>query len=150
MANKGPAPVVPVAQFEAFKVYEDSNDEKINKELLERYKKTKDKDGYSNVYKGTTDDRFVTKKEVKHKLQNDPEFSELLNVQKKNVPSINISDLQNFNDSPMSTEKLESENVISEIAKSKTNRDAFFEMLEYREEIYNYLREREVRLRNYF
>lgn len=143
--NKPPVPVVPVAQFEAFKVYED-NETKINKELRNRQKKTKDKENFSNIYKGTNEDRFVTKKEVKNKLQEDPKLSELLNIN-NDVQTVDspLSDLEKFTDSPMSIEKSLTENIIvPEIAKGKTNKDVFFEMEEYRKDIFAYLLEREV------
>lgn len=146
-ANKAPAPIVPVAQFEAFKVYEDSDD-KINKELLERQRKRKDKDNFSNVYKGTNEDRFVTKKEVKSKLQQDPKLCELLNINQDIPPADSpLTEIDKFTAAPMSIEKSLCDNVIvSDIAKSRTNKDVFFEMEEYRNDIFAYLLEREVNI----
>lgn len=123
--------MVPVAQFEAFKVYEDE-DQFIP---LARMRKPKPND-LSNVYKGTSEDKFVTKKEA----------AEMQRIKQDEMKAIAAKKLKNHLMSlEMNGETDQNENE-SEIAKSKNNKDLFFEMEEYRFEIYQYLREHEVSL----
>lgn len=131
--SKKTAPAIPVAQFEAFNVYEDDT---ACRQV--RQKKLKDND-ISKIYKGTDQDRFITKKEL---------VEMAMNNQDVHIPRLKSLVLDDKHDSPMSIEKsFEIENIIETdvIAKSKSNKDIFFEMEEYRGIIYRYLREREVR-----
>lgn len=143
---KHPPPVVPVAQFEAFKVYEDSN-ETIEKELRERLRKRKDKDQYSKLYKGTAEDRFITKKEAKELIAKQKEESIPVELNTSNSSlDTTLAELENDIGSPMSIEKSNKSNVIAEVAKSKTLKDIFFDLDEYRQDIFWYLCHKEVRV----
>lgn len=137
MPTKQAIPAVPVAQFQAFKVYEDIE---IEKELRERQKRNRHKDDLSNIYKGTDEDRFVTKKEAKERLKVQEVAG--LSAFEPRSPLATPKD----QDSPMSVEKsvMDEHDTCSIIAKSKTCRDTFFEMAEYRNEIFIYLKEQEV------
>lgn len=130
---KPPPPIVPVAQFEAFKVYEDE-------EPAERIRQRKLKeDDLSQVYKDTNQERFYTKREVLEMRKQKEE-------QTANVPKRKQSLVPEDLNSPMSIEKSEAkkndENEV--VVKVKSNKDHFFEMEDYRADIYKYLREREV------
>ncbi|XP_017777159.1 PREDICTED: G2/mitotic-specific cyclin-A [Nicrophorus vespilloides] len=125
-ACKQPVPIVPVAQFQAFKVYEDSQDELVKKgiEILE---KKHVEEVFKNAYKGN-EDRLMTKQEAL-------ELAGALEVEKPQV-------IDSFIDSPMSVEKLTDEN--SELHQlCKSSRDLFFQLDEYRDEIFKYLCEQE-------
>lgn len=137
ISNK-PTPIVPVAQFEAFKVYEDSNEERIDRELREIQRRRKDKDPFSHIYKGTADDRLVTKKEAMEMLQNERP-ADVVTV------ASSASEIEVMFGSPMSIEKVNDENDSQgAIVKSLSTKDLFFEMEEYRSDILLYLREHEV------
>lgn len=141
-------PIVPVAQFEAFKVYEDrimeDNEEQlaaIDEKLMSRMRPT----GIVQVYKGTAEDRFYTKSEV----------AELERVKKEEDAKRGVTHpfkelVRTPEPSPMSVEKVFDENseVTAEdviIRGVKSPKDLFFEMEEYRADIYRYLREHEVK-----
>lgn len=125
------APVVPVAQFEAFKVYEDDEymariDQKLR--LLSK----------SNVYKGTAEDRFITKTELAER--------EKKRIIEKNQEIENEAPVQPPTQDqpvPMSITKANDENqiILKNVSRTK---DLFFEVDEYRDDIYAYLREHEV------
>ncbi|GLV35441.1 Cyclin A [Carabus blaptoides fortunei] len=110
--NRKPIPAVPVAQFEAFKVYEDKPEEK------------KAEDSKSD------EEHVIEKSEVDAVL---PAFDK--KILKK--------------ESPMSVDKsLVTCTVTTKPAvKVKQERDIFFEMPEYRQDIHKYLREAELRNR---
>ncbi|KAL1509076.1 hypothetical protein ABEB36_003874 [Hypothenemus hampei] len=118
-------PIIPVAQFEAFKVYED--EEKLAK--IEERLKAK---STSNIYTGT-EERYVTKREVaemerqglipKHVIQDSP-ISSPMSVEKE------------FDDQESSF-KENLQPVEKEV-------DDEFSMEEYSVEIYKYLREHEM------
>ncbi|KAK9693202.1 Cyclin, C-terminal domain [Popillia japonica] len=132
-----PAPVVPVAQFEAFKVYEDTAEERIDQKLREMQRRRKDKDPFANIYKGT-EDRLITKKEAQDILAKE--------ARQVNVPVVasNPPEIEAVFGSPMSIEKINDENDSrNAIAKSKSYKDLFFELADYRNEIVSYLREHE-------
>lgn len=104
-----------------FKVYEDEE----QRQQPPRGPKVVQNDPY-NIYKEQIGNRFITKKEL----------AEI--EAKKPKPK---------KESPMSVEKCEAEqkNVESEIvARGGSSKDIFFEMEEYRDMIYQYLREHEV------
>lgn len=143
-------PIVPVAQFEAFKVYEDriiedpahlENLAAIDEKLKSRMKPNR----IIEVYKGTSEDRFYTKSEV----------AELERLKKEEDAKRGVSHpfkdlVRSPEPSPMSVEKVFDENrvVTAEdviIRGVKSPKDLFFEMEEYRDDIYRYLREHEVR-----
>lgn len=115
--------VVPVEQFEAFKVYED--EEQLQwKQKPPRLPKPAKNDPYI-VYKEQIGNRLITKKEL----------AEMERKLKPKEPS------------PMSVEKCENwpEKVENEIVlASRSSKDIFFEVEEYRSTIYQYLREHEV------
>lgn len=139
-AIKPPPPIVPVAQFEAFKVYEDEEPA----ERILRQRKLKE-DDLSQVYKETNQERFYTKREVLEMRKQKEE--QTANVPKRKQPL--VPDDPN---SPMSIEKSEAkkndENKV--VVKVKSNKDYFFEMEDYRADIYKYLREREVSILSCF
>lgn len=124
------SPVVPVAQFEAFNVYDD--------EKQTRHRKLKQND-LSNIYKGTNEDRFITKKELVDltmRMQDVEEFPKM----KKNPNA-------NHHDNSMSLDKSFEGDTNKEneyISKFNSDRDRFFEVEEYRSLIYQYLRQKEV------
>lgn len=119
------APVVPVAQFEAFKVYED--------EEQENTRLRKPKNDLSDIYKATNEDRFLTKKEALEMVKN----------KERELLKFKVTE-----ESPMSIEKSFKTEVNDEnkVVTCKSTKDLFFEMAEYRSNIYYYLREREVRI----
>ncbi|XP_030766387.1 cyclin-A2 isoform X2 [Sitophilus oryzae] len=123
-------PIIPVAQFEAFKVYED--EEKLAK--IEERLKAK---STSNVYKGTAEDRFFTKTEV----------AEL--ERKGIIPSSKNEPVPSPIPSPMSIEKAYENEFTEEVVFRRTekSKDDFFNMEEYSVDIYRYLREHELRNR---
>lgn len=111
---------VPVAQFEAFKVYEDEEQQ----QQPHRLPKPVENDPY-NIYKEQIGNRYITKKE-------------LAEIEAKPKPK---------QPSPMSIEKCENvePKVEAEVAApGRSSKDIFFEMEEYRASIYQYLREHEV------
>ncbi|XP_044256129.1 G2/mitotic-specific cyclin-A [Tribolium madens] len=129
--------VVPVAQFEAFTVYEDDEYRARIDERLKLISK-------SNVYKGTAEDRFITKTEL-------AEIERKKNLEKmKEILEIPAPLVGRESDIPMSVEKSDVENVeLKEkaVTKSTNARDVFFEMEEYRDSIFAYLKEHELRHR---
>lgn len=133
-AIKPPPPVVPVAQFEAFKVYEDEEPA----ERIVRQRKLKE-DDLSQVYKDTNQERFYTKREVLEMRKQKEE-------QTANVPKRKQALVPEDPNSPMSIEKSEAKkkDETEVLSKVKSNKDHFFEMEDYRADIYKYLREREV------
>ncbi|CAH0560451.1 unnamed protein product [Brassicogethes aeneus] len=128
-------PVVPVAQFEAFKVYEDEERmARIDKILKEKCKNSK------SFYKGTAEDRFLTKTEVaemerirKEKEEEEDSKDRLEDVELDICP---MSIEKNFDDSIELAEDV--------IIKTGKRKDIFFEMEEYRDDIFKYLREHEL------
>lgn len=128
--------VVPVAQFEAFTVYEDDEHRAKIDQRLKLISK-------SNVYKGTSEDKFITKTEL-------AEMERKKNLEKMkqvlNIPAT-IPQILKEPEITIITEKLDDDNVqVDEksIKKSTNAKDAFFEMEEYRNEIFSYLKEHEV------
>lgn len=109
-----------MAQFQAFKVYEDNVDKLDNNRKFNN-----DKHVFNDVQKR------IDKIEVQ-------EMSVKCNLEESLIDSPN----ENI---PMSVTKDEELYLIdSPIVKSKTTRDTFFEMPEYRDEIFLYLKEQEV------
>lgn len=140
ISNK-PTPVVPVAQFEAFKVYEDTVEEKIDQQLRDIQKRRKDKDPFAHVYKGTEEDRLITKKEAKEMIANEKRETGGVVTVASSAP-----DVETIFGSPMSVEKVNDENdARNATVKCKTNKDLFFELEDYRNDIVSYLREHEVK-----
>ncbi|VEN40363.1 unnamed protein product [Callosobruchus maculatus] len=135
-------PIVPVAQFEAFKVYEDDGYDERMARIEEKLKKKVKKSGLVQVYKGTAEDRFYTKTEVAELERKKRE--EEAAAKKSELLLTPIS-------SPMSIEKTNDENVVetddSVLWGRKSIKDMFFEVEEYREVIYKYLREHELKHR---
>lgn len=135
-ANKQ-APVIPVAQFQAFKVYEEADDKKPvryenQRKEVEQYESLRIKEVFQNFYKGTAGEKLVTKKEAL-------EQSGIFDLPKPQVIEVPV---------PMSIEKSanKSETEGAQVNVSR-NKDLFFELDEYREDIYEYLREKELRHR---
>lgn len=117
-------PIVPVAQFEAFKVYEDE-------EIAERYRKS-NKSNMCKIEEG----RLRIKSDT---TENEPKTKQIEGAESpKRCPAVQ----------PMSTDKNVDDSMqLAEEAilkNSKNLKDRFFEMEEYRERIYIYLREHEV------
>ena len=134
--------VVPVAQFEAFTVYEDDDHQARIDERLRLISK-------SNVYKGTAEDRFITKSELAE-IARQKNIEKLKEVAKLPVLEPKYEDIKEESgvETPMSIEKVNDENnsQLAEqiIMKNAHSKDIFFEMEEYRDDIYAYLREHEV------
>ncbi|XP_018329929.1 cyclin-A2 [Agrilus planipennis] len=182
--QKLPPPVVPVAQFEAFKVGEDSKENDLEKKLEECQRRRKNRDPYAEIYKGTAEDKFITKKEWlemeakrKQELEQKRQLQiEAIRKQKeadaqsrkeeeeeklKALHALKVASDKNLKSpiiesidagSPMSIEKsltddLQNENKLNREIIAKTSRDLFFEMPQYRTDIYLYLREHELRNR---
>ncbi|KAJ3658494.1 hypothetical protein Zmor_010229 [Zophobas morio] len=137
--------VVPVAQFEAFTVYEDDDHQARIDERLRLISK-------SNVYKGTAEDRFITKSELAE-IARQKNIEKLKEVAKLPVLEPKYEDIKEESgvETPMSIEKVNDENnsQLAEqiIMKNAHSKDIFFEMEEYRDDIYAYLREHELRHR---
>lgn len=136
----------PVAQFEAFKVYEDDPVQQarlaaIDEKLKSRMRPT----GIIQVYKGTAEDRFYTKTEV-------AQLEKLKKAEdaKRGVVHPFRDLVRTPEPSPMSVEKVfddENNEVTAEdviIRGVKSPKDLFFHLEEYRGDIYKYLREHEV------
>ncbi|XP_060532142.1 cyclin-A2 [Cylas formicarius] len=116
-------PIVPVAQFEAFKVYEDvSYEDRMAK--IEEKLKAKSK---SMVYKGTMEDRFYTKKEI-------------VEMERKGL--IPPAELPEDEEEVLSLMNIE-RSVEAAREQIKSDND-FFIIEEYSLEIYQYLREHEL------
>lgn len=115
-------PVIPVAQFEAFKVYED--DEKYAR--IEERLKAK---STCNIYSGTAEDRYLTKTEVA-----EMRLKGLLPVPKP-APC------------PMSVEKHFDETEECKLDPESKEQDELYSLTEYSMDIYKYLREHELRNR---
>jgi cyclin A len=133
--------VVPVAQFEAFTVYEDDDHRARIDERLRLISK-------SNVYKGTAEDRFITKTELAE-IERKKSLEKMEELAK--APPIE-SDFEKEPETPMSIEKFNDENCqLAEevILKNVNEKNVFFQVKEYRDDIYAYLREHEVWL-SYF
>lgn len=144
-------PIVPVAQFQAFKVYEDrimddadyqERMAAIDEKLKSRMRPT----GIIQVYKGTAEDRFYTKAEI-------AQLEKLKKAEdaKRGVTHPFKALVNSPEPSPMSVEKIFEDNhvtaedvIIRGVKKSP--KDLFFEMEEYRVDIYKYLREHEVNI----
>ncbi|KAF5296260.1 hypothetical protein FQA39_LY12597 [Lamprigera yunnana] len=149
--QRPPPPIVPVAQFEAFKVYEDlkenhvQNVEKKNRPDAEQDEASSSKrEWYAQESKPNLD-RDVkpsqpVDKEVAANISNSDENNENL------APEVNKKNESSDLSSPMSIEKsvmrLDLKPIL--IRGGKLSRDKFFEIEEYRTEIYLYLRELEL------
>lgn len=118
---------VPVVEFKAFKVYEDSNiDVGLKKQLQKNGKLENDKENEQ--------DHVAAKEHVQSKIQD--------LILENSVIEESPVDLG----SPMSIEKSFSQVQDVSISSSKTNKEAFFEIREFQQEIFFYLREKEVML----
>lgn len=140
-------PIVPVAQFEAFKVYEDRSSEMVYTEEMR---------AIDEKHKGKMKNKRIGQvyKEDANKLHNKVEIDEIEKFQNEDLKR-EVSD--SFKDlsclpkpSPMSVEKIlnDSSEVTAEdliIRGIKSGKDIFFDMEEYRADIYAYLREHEVK-----
>ncbi|XP_019873543.1 cyclin-A2 [Aethina tumida] len=130
-------PVVPVAQFEAFKVYEDTTMEERRAKIDAKLKM---KTSSNQVYTGT-EERFLTKTEAAEILKQRKEKEEA------ERPKVRPEDVE-LEICPMSIEKNENEVLAEEvILKTGQKKDVFFEMEEYRDDIFKYLREHEMKNR---
>lgn len=133
-------PVVPVAQFEAFKVYEDTTMEERRAKIDAKLKM---KTSSNQVYTGT-EERFLTKTEAAEILKQRKEKEEA------ERPKVRPEDVE-LEICPMSIEKNENEVLAEEvILKTGQKKDVFFEMEEYRDDIFKYLREHEVIFKKFF
>ncbi|KAF5302007.1 hypothetical protein FQR65_LT08672 [Abscondita terminalis] len=147
---KPPPPVVPVAQFEAFKVYEDSKENDVPQ---------------LDKVKGSQNEQLVSKRQwfaqdakskehdarnILEETQNNSKIVESNDDLKIELPSLNQNDEKKSDtliiESPMSIEKpqivLETKPII--VRGGRLSRDKFFELEEYRTEIFMYLRELEL------
>lgn len=127
--------VVPVAQFEAFKVYEDDEQPRQQYEqqtrpplqMPSKLPKSVENNPYKIYKEQIGENRYVTKVEL-------AEIARKVAMDKVRAAC-----------SPMSIEQQCEENVKpGEIVASRNSKDIFFEMEEYRASIYQYLREHEV------
>lgn len=119
---KKPVPVVPVAQFEAFKVYEDKQEEKEN-----------------------ANNKLQNKNKV---IEHDEVDKNILDISKEvtDVPKNALADIVIPSPMPMSIDKSVTKSLSNRQSKSRQEREIFFEMPEYRENIHKYLREAEVNI----
>lgn len=120
-------PIIPVAQFEAFKVYEDAAYEEKLARIEEKLKAR----STSNVYKGTAEDRFYTKTEVAE-------------MERKGIipPKQEYKSMPSPVPCPMSVEHNYENEYPKELRGSE--KEDFFAMEEYSSDIYKYLREHEL------
>ncbi|CAH1963548.1 unnamed protein product [Acanthoscelides obtectus] len=137
-------PIVPVAQFEAFKVYEDDSFDERMARIDEKLKQMAKKNGIIDAYKGTAEDRFLSKTEAAAIIKKKRE--------EQDAARKNLELLRSQGSSPMSVGKPNDENMAEMDDDSlfwgrKTVKDVFFDMEEYREMIYKYLREHELKHR---
>nr|CAH7722226.1 unnamed protein product [Callosobruchus chinensis] len=137
--NENPEnPVVPVAQFQAFKVYEDDGyEEKMAIIEAKLRKMNNKKKGYIDVYQGN-EERFYTKKEaaeIRKRIMAERAAAE--EAAKLLLPVRSPMSDQNR------TDENEEETDDSIFWERKSVKDAFFDVEEYRETIYKYLREHE-------
>ncbi|CAG9819761.1 unnamed protein product [Phaedon cochleariae] len=137
-------PIVPCAQFEAFKVYEDQAYEERMARIEEKLKSRIKHTGLIQVYKGTAEDRFYTKTEVaelERKKRAEDEAKGIFHPRKELADVLPVP-------IPMSIEKFYGENISKAedvlLRGNKSTKDIFFEMEEYRSDIYKYLREHEL------
>lgn len=135
-------PIVPVAQFQAFKVYEDKSYDERMVHIEEKLRqKLKPSNSIIQVYKGTSEDkRFYTKTEVAEMERKKIEEDAAKGIFHTKSPVIDglltMSIKKSIDDSS---------NLVESVLKpSKSNKDIFFEMEEYRDDIYRYLLEHEV------
>lgn len=135
-------PIVPCNQFKAFKVYEDEN---YTERLARIDEKLKNKAKHSNlqVYKGTTEDsKYYTKNEIaelERKSEEESSNSILENTSKIESAKNIILDNQILD---ISIEEKNGKDAI--LVGEKRLKTLFFELEEYRSDIYLYLREHEV------
>ncbi|CAH1105304.1 unnamed protein product [Psylliodes chrysocephalus] len=138
-------PIVPCNQFKAFKVYEDEN---YTERLARIDEKLKNKAKHSNlqVYKGTTEDsKYYTKNEIaelERKSEEESSNSILENTSKIESAKNIILDNQILD---ISIEEKNGKDAI--LVGEKRLKTLFFELEEYRSDIYLYLREHELRHR---
>lgn len=129
-----------MAQFEAFKVYEDTTMEERRAKIDAKLKM---KTSSNQVYTGT-EERFLTKTEAAEILKQRKEKEEA------ERPKVRPEDVE-LEICPMSIEKNENEVLAEEvILKTGQKKDVFFEMEEYRDDIFKYLREHEVIFKKFF
>ncbi|KAG5895620.1 hypothetical protein JTB14_017729 [Gonioctena quinquepunctata] len=139
-------PIIPVAQFEAFKVYEDQGYEDRLALIEEKLKSKTRHTGLSQVYKAADDTIFskIELAELERKKRLEEEAAKNVFQQKNESGDISMS-------SPMKIDQSFDENMQQSeyvlLRGNKSTKDIFFEMEEYRVDIYKYLREHEVRHR---
>ncbi|KAJ8922769.1 hypothetical protein NQ315_007804 [Exocentrus adspersus] len=141
-------PIVPVAQFQAFKVYEDKAYEERMREIEEKLKrKIKPSTTLVQVYKGTSEDkRFYTKTEVAELERKQVEEDAAKGVYHTKPPLLLDSPSVMFIENSSALDV--SPNIVETVLRpSKSNKDIFFEMEEYRNDIYKYLLEHELKHR---
>lgn len=146
-SQKPPPPVVPVAQFEAFKVYEDSKENEVpDIEKIAQIELLNSKKEWFAQEPKPKD--HVIKSKLLDESQNSVKINEANEDLKTAVSSIdqNAQERSLVLGSPMSIEKpltgLETKPVL--VRGGRLSRDKFFELEEYRTEIFMYLRDLEL------
>lgn len=148
--HKPPPPIVPVAQFEAFKVYEDSKENDVS---VNQSHKSVDNNGtaesdLSLVKKEwfAQEAKAKVERDVNRKLQQQECKTKLPVAGSKKALESEGKVIARTPDreTPMSIEKPIEDECMKLLIKSKSNKDLFFENEEYRSDIYLYLREHEV------
>lgn len=117
--------------------------EDVAEKVRERTRRHKE-DIYSNVYKGTEEDRFMTKKEVKEMAARLQQQASLSTAEDRPVSVSSDLDFDRVMNSPMSIEKIITDTMERNEQNDRTNKDEFFKVPEYRNNILSYLRDREV------
>ncbi|KAB0798874.1 hypothetical protein PPYR_06754 [Photinus pyralis] len=150
--QKLPPPVVPVAQFEAFKVYEDSKENDLpNSEIGKSVTTAKAAQHESQHSKEWfVQDKAKQEPIIKPKpLGESKKNAELNKANEENVEPKEVKCNDAIVELPMSVEKsVVDENLkLLPIRGGRLSRDKFFEIEEYRSEIYMYLRELELQNR---
>ena len=147
-----PLPVfVPVAQFQAFKVHEDQNDQQANKENINKNVPFNDKKKDLLEQKKPTTKQSVKEQEVAKKdaaTKEGPAVpAEKENERRDDSVPVHNSEVVPIivYSSPMCVD-LTTSKPVADQKPCYDNRDSFFEIGEYREDILNYLREHEVRV----
>lgn len=136
-------PIVPCNQFKAFKVYEDESYGERMARIEEKLRSKAKNNDLIQVYKGTEEDRFYTKSEVA-----ELERKKILEDEAKGIfrPPVKVESPPRIIviDHLVEHRQLQEDTYITG---GKRLKDIFFEMEEYRSDIYIYLREHELRHR---
>ncbi|KAK5643944.1 hypothetical protein RI129_007789 [Pyrocoelia pectoralis] len=154
--QKPPPPVVPVAQFEAFKVYEDSKENDApNQENSKPVAPSKAAHQHESQHSKEwfAQEKPKPEQKIKPKPLGDSKKNAEINKEKEDAKSVDATKEEKGDAEiaglPMSIEKAGGEENLKLllVRGGRLSRDKFFEMEEYRSEIYMYLRELELQNR---